>query len=94
MRHLGFLESNLSGSGFEGLRVELAAARDALLEADLQDIERHIAITAELVGDDHSIVQGRPDADSAVATLRATRHMRTMAYRDLMRFGDAVEIVR
>ena len=70
-----------------------AAARDALLDADLLDIERHIVITAALVGDDHSIVQGDEAAESAIAILRTMRHTRAMAYRELMRFGDGVEIV-
>ncbi|MGV9347334.1 hypothetical protein ACWDSD_21425 [Streptomyces spiralis] len=84
-----------SGEPFAKVAVadpELALARDALLEADLHDIERHIAITAALVGDDQSIVQVDETAESAIAMLRTMRHTRAMAYRDLMRFGDPVEI--
>ncbi|WP_405591301.1 hypothetical protein [Streptomyces sp. NBC_01190] len=69
---------------------ELAVARGALLEADLQDIERHIIVTAALVGDDSSIVQGDDSAESAIATLRTMRHGRAETYRELMRFGDPV----
>ncbi len=72
---------------------ETASARDSLLDADLHDIERHIVITAALVGDDHSIVQGDEAAESAIAILRTMRHTRAMAYYDLMRFGDGVQIV-
>ncbi|MFF3429954.1 hypothetical protein [Streptomyces sp. NPDC002602] len=71
---------------------ELAAARDALLEADLQDIEKHVIITAKLVGDDRSIVQGE-DSESAIAVLRTMRHARAESYRDLMRFGDTVTLI-
>ncbi|NRQ30946.1 hypothetical protein HII36_03745 [Nonomuraea sp. NN258] len=71
---------------------ELAVARDALLEADLQDIERHIIVTAALVGDDFSIIQGEASAESAIAVLRRMRHIRAEAYQDLMRYGDVVSL--
>ncbi|OKJ11684.1 hypothetical protein [Kitasatospora sp. CB01950] len=71
---------------------ELAVARDSVLDADLLDIERHIVITAALVGDDSSIIQGDESAESAIAILRTMRHTRAMAYYGLMRFGDNVEI--
>ncbi|MFJ3231483.1 hypothetical protein [Streptomyces sp. NPDC086787] len=72
---------------------ELAIVRDGLFEADLHDIERHIVVTAALVGDDQSIIQVDESAESAIAILRTMRHTRAMSYRPLMRFGDPVEIV-
>jgi hypothetical protein len=71
---------------------ELAVAREALLDADLHDIERHVVITAALVGDDHSILQGDESAESAIAILRTMRHTRAISYFALMRFGDNVRI--
>ncbi|MGW5637585.1 hypothetical protein [Streptomyces sp. NPDC003832] len=72
---------------------EVALARDALLEADLQDIEQHITITATLVGDDSSIIAADDAAGSAIAMLRTMRHSRAGEYRPLMRFGDNVTLL-
>ncbi|MFF5333241.1 hypothetical protein [Streptomyces sp. NPDC013181] len=72
---------------------EVALARDALLEADLQDIEQHVTITAALVGDDTSIIQSDEAAGSAIAMLRTMRHTRAEQYRPLMRFGDNVTLI-
>ncbi|MFR9795361.1 hypothetical protein ACL02U_05535 [Streptomyces sp. MS06] len=72
---------------------EVALARDSLLEADLQDIEQHITITAALVGDDSSIIQASDAAGSAIAMLRTMRHTRAEQYRPLMRFGDNVTLL-
>ncbi|WP_327351210.1 hypothetical protein [Streptomyces sp. NBC_01304] len=71
---------------------ELAFARDALLEADLINIERHVIVAADQVGTDSSIVRHDPNAESAVASLRMMRHARAVTYRDLMRFGDPVSL--
>jgi hypothetical protein len=72
--------------------LELAVARDALLEADLQDIERHIIVAAALVGNDSSIVRTGESAESAIAVLRTMRHTRAESYCDLMRFGDRITL--
>ncbi|MFE0673956.1 hypothetical protein [Streptomyces sp. NPDC058867] len=72
---------------------EVALARDALLEADLQDIEQHITITATLVGDDSSIIAADDAGGSAIAMLRTMRHTRAADYRPLMRFGDNVTLL-
>ncbi|MFJ8883323.1 hypothetical protein ACIRJR_07905 [Streptomyces sp. NPDC102402] len=72
---------------------DVALARDALLEADLQDIEQHVTITAALVGDESSIIQADAAAGSAIAMLRTMRHTRAEQYRPLMRFGDNVTLI-
>lgn len=71
---------------------ELAFARDSLLEADLQDIERHALIAAALVDQDSSIIRNDPSAESAVAVLRMMRHTRAIDYCPLMRFGDPISL--
>ncbi|MEU4620097.1 hypothetical protein AB0G04_08945 [Actinoplanes sp. NPDC023801] len=70
-----------------GAEPALAAARDDVLNADLLDIERHITVAAVLVGSGRSLVQ-KAAAGSAVSTLREMRHLRAVAYRDLLQSGE------
>ncbi|MEU2613190.1 hypothetical protein ABZ570_16645 [Micromonospora sp. NPDC007271] len=65
----------------------LAAARDGLLGADLLDLERHVSVAAVLVGSGQSLMQ-RSAAGNAIGTLREMRHIRALAYRDLLEFGE------
>lgn len=66
----------------------LAAARNALLEADLVDGERHVTLAYSMVQLRRSIAQLPQGPDNAVAELRLIRHRRAAQYAPLLRFGD------
>ncbi|WP_203236980.1 hypothetical protein [Nocardia panacis] len=67
---------------------DLADARDALLEADLIDAERHVTLAYSMVRLRHSIAQAPIGPDNAVGELRLMRHRRAAQYAPLIRFGD------
>ncbi|MFE2957832.1 hypothetical protein [Nocardia tengchongensis] len=67
---------------------ELAAARDALLEADLVDSERHVTLAYSMVRLRRSIAQLPTGPENAVGELRLMRHRRAAQYAPLIRFGD------
>lgn len=67
---------------------ELADARDALLEADLVDSERHVTLAYSMVRLRRSIAQLPTGPDNAVGELRLMRHRRAAQYAPLIRFGD------
>lgn len=67
---------------------EPAEARDALLEADLIDSERHVALAYSMVRLRRSIAQSPQGPDNAVGELRLMRHRRAALYAPLIRFGD------
>ncbi|MFD6390048.1 hypothetical protein [Nocardia sp. NPDC060259] len=66
----------------------LADARDALLEADLIDSERHVTLAYSMVRLRRSIAQLPTGPDNAVGELRLMRHRRAAQYAPLIRFGD------
>ncbi|CAM5660087.1 hypothetical protein SALBM135S_03052 [Streptomyces alboniger] len=67
---------------------ELAEARDALLEADIIDGERHVTLAYSMVHLDRSLAQRSDGPDNAVAELRLMRHRRAAQYASLIRHGD------
>ncbi|WP_159053093.1 hypothetical protein [Streptomyces regalis] len=67
---------------------ELAFAREALLEADLIEAERHVSLVEPVVGSARSLVQPPATMDNAVSVLRFMRHMRAARIAPLVRFGD------
>ncbi|MFE9789602.1 hypothetical protein ACFYO7_29915 [Nocardia salmonicida] len=67
---------------------EPAAARGALLEADLVDSGRHVTLAYSMVRLRRSIAQLPTGPDNAVGELRLMRHRRAAQYTPLIRFGD------
>ncbi|MGY1941604.1 hypothetical protein [Nocardia gipuzkoensis] len=67
---------------------QLAYARDALLEADLIDSERHVTLAYSMVRLRRSIAQTATGPENAVGELRLMRHRRAAQYAPLIRFGD------
>ncbi|TJZ54238.1 hypothetical protein FCH28_13745 [Streptomyces piniterrae] len=66
----------------------LAFAREALLEADLIEAERHVCLVEPVVGSERSLVQPPATMDNAVSVLRVMRHARAAKIASLVRFGD------
>ncbi|MGW0737054.1 hypothetical protein [Streptomyces sp. NPDC002851] len=69
---------------------ELAFAREALLEADLIEAERHVCLVEPVVDRARSLVQPPATADNAVSVLRAMRHKRAAAIAPYVRFKDTL----
>ncbi|MBH1934282.1 hypothetical protein I5Q34_08230 [Streptomyces sp. AV19] len=69
---------------------ELAFAREALLESDLVEAERHVCLVEPVVGSARSLVQPPATTDNAVSVLRAMRHQRAVAIAPYVRFKDSL----
>ncbi|MEU1409554.1 hypothetical protein ABZ471_46340 [Streptomyces sp. NPDC005728] len=69
---------------------ELAFAREALLEADLIEAERHVCLVEPVVGSARSLVQPPTTTDNAVSVLRAMRHTRAASIAPYVRFKDTL----
>ncbi|WP_431045867.1 hypothetical protein ACQUSR_29905 [Streptomyces sp. P1-3] len=67
---------------------DLAFAREALLEADLIEAERHVCLVEPVVGAERSLIQPPATTDNAVSVLRLMRHVRAARIASLVRFGD------
>lgn len=76
------------GTGYNELArtaPQCARARDALLQADLYDLEEHVALTYALVGSAAAIDEH--DHGSAVAALRRMLSARTAKYSPMLRIS-------
>jgi hypothetical protein len=67
---------------------DLAFAREALLDADLIEAERHVCLVEPVVGDARSLIQSPKTKENAVSVLRLMRHRRAAQFEPFLRFGD------